>query len=87
MPVELQRKTARLTVLLDPSRKAAFERACHENDMTPSQVLRHLIRDYIGSEGRSLAPSVRPIAVKPAREAALPAPAPSRTARRAAAKR
>ena len=85
--MELQRKTARLTVLLDPSRKQAFERACHENDMTPSQVLRHLIRDYIGSEGRSLSPSVRPISVKPARDAGLPAPTPRRGTRRAAAKR
>ena len=40
-------KTARLTVLLDPSRKLAFEHACRESDMTPSQVLRHLIRDYV----------------------------------------
>lgn len=44
----IQLKTARLTVLLDPLKKVAFERACRENDMTPSQVLRHLIRDYIG---------------------------------------
>lgn len=43
----IQLKTARLTVLLDPPRKLAFERACRESDMTPSQVLRHLIRDYV----------------------------------------
>ena len=42
-----QLKTARLTVLLDPSRKQAFERVCRANDMTPSQVLRHLIRDFV----------------------------------------
>lgn len=40
-------KTARLTVLLDPTRKLAFERACREDDQTPSQVLRHLIRDFV----------------------------------------
>ena len=43
-------KTARLTVLLDPSRKVAFERACREEDTTPSQVLRHLIRDYVEAQ-------------------------------------
>ena len=50
-------KTARLTVLLDPSRKLAFEHACRESDMTPSQVLRHLIRDYVEAQAakRSLA--------------------------------
>ena len=84
--MEPQRKTARLTVLLDPSRKQAFEQACHDNDMTPSQVLRHLIRDYVTSGGRSLLPSVRPIAVQPAREADPP-PAPRRRpARRTASK-
>ena len=43
-------KTARLTVLLDPSRKVAFERACREEDTTTSQVLRHLIRDYVEAQ-------------------------------------
>ena len=43
-------KTARLTVLLDPSRKLAFERACREEDTTPSQVLRHLIRGYVDAQ-------------------------------------
>jgi hypothetical protein len=45
--VAIQLKTARLTVLLDPPRKLAFEQACRENEMTPSQVLRHLMRDYV----------------------------------------
>ena len=55
-----QLKTARLTVLLDPSRKLAFERACRENDMTPSQVLRHLIRDYVqGQQATSRAVPAR----------------------------
>lgn len=63
----IQLKTARLTVLLDPSRKLAFERACREEDATPSQVLRHLIRDYVeGHEAkasrRAPAPAKRAIA-------------------------
>lgn len=56
----IQLKTARLTVLLDPPRKLAFERACREEDMTPSQVLRHLIRDYVEAhDAKSGRPAVR----------------------------
>jgi len=40
-------RTARLTILIDPRKKAAFERLCEEEDSTPSQVVRRLIRDYI----------------------------------------
>lgn len=43
----MELKTARLTVLIDPRTKAAFEAACREADMTPSQVVRRLIRDYM----------------------------------------
>ncbi|HYK99739.1 MAG TPA: hypothetical protein VEU78_00980 [Steroidobacteraceae bacterium] len=45
MPVEV--RTARLTILVDPRKKALFERLCAEEDATPSQVLRRLIRRYI----------------------------------------
>jgi len=34
-------------VLIDPRKKALFERLCSEQDTTPSQVVRHLIRRYI----------------------------------------
>lgn len=44
-PMEL--KTARLTVLIDPAKKKAFEALCAQQDMTPSQVVRQLIRDYL----------------------------------------
>ena len=43
-------KTARLTILIDPSKKQAFEELCHTQDMTPSQVIRRLIRDYMESQ-------------------------------------
>jgi hypothetical protein len=43
----MELKTARLTVLIDPRTKAAFESACREADMTPSQVVRRLIREYM----------------------------------------
>lgn len=45
MPVE--DRSARLTVLIDPRKKALFERLCAEEDQTPSQVVRRLIRGYI----------------------------------------
>lgn len=54
-PVEL--KTARLTVLLDPAKKAAFEHLCAQQDVTPSQVVRQLIRDYLRQHGVQWQPS------------------------------
>ena len=45
MPPE--QRTARLTVLIDPRKKAAFERLCASEDLTPSQVVRRLIRAWI----------------------------------------
>jgi hypothetical protein len=43
----LEDRTARLTILVDPRKKVVFERLCAEEDTTPSQVLRRLMRDYI----------------------------------------
>jgi len=43
----LEQRTARLTILVDPRKKALFERLCAEEDASPSQVLRRLIRGYI----------------------------------------
>ena len=45
MPIE--NRTARLTILIDPRKKAVFEHLCAAADVTPSQVVRRLIRDYI----------------------------------------
>jgi len=45
MPIE--ERTARLTVLIDPRKKQRFEELCAEEDVTPSQVVRRLIREYI----------------------------------------
>jgi hypothetical protein len=47
MTVALEDRTARLTVLIDPRKKTVFERLCAEEDATPSQVVRRLIRRYI----------------------------------------
>ena len=49
----MERKTARLTVLVDPEKKKAFERLCARQDLTPSQVVRQLIRDYLADHGVS----------------------------------
>jgi hypothetical protein len=40
-------RSARLTILVDPRKKALFESLCAEEDQTPSQVVRRLIRAYI----------------------------------------
>lgn len=50
----MENKTARLTVLIDPARKDAFEKLCHAQDMTPSQVMRRLIRDFLNENGIKL---------------------------------
>ena len=43
----MEHKTARFTVLMDPRKKRAFEQLCASQDLTPSQVVRQLIRDYL----------------------------------------
>ena len=45
--VKLEERTARLTILIDPRKKAVFERLCAQEDLTPSQVVRRMIRAYI----------------------------------------
>lgn len=47
----MEQKTARLTVLIDPDKKKAFETLCAQQDVTPSQVVRRLIRDYLAAHG------------------------------------
>ena len=51
----MELKTARLTVLIDPAKKQAFEDVCRTQDMTPSQVIRRLIRDYMDQHGAKAA--------------------------------
>ena len=54
--MKLEERTARLTILVDPRKKAVFERLCAQEDLTPSQVLRRLIRGYIEQRlGRAMA--------------------------------
>ena len=63
----MELKTARLTILIDPAKKTAFEDLCRTQDMTPSQVVRRLIRDYM-EQHEAAAPARK----APARKAAPP---------------
>lgn len=53
----MEQKTARLTVLIDPAKKKALEQLCAQQDVTPSQVVRQLIRDYLKRQGVEWAPN------------------------------
>lgn len=52
----MEKRTARLTLLIDPRKKEIFEEICAAQDLTPSQVVRRLIRQYIieHADGREL---------------------------------
>jgi antitoxin component of RelBE/YafQ-DinJ toxin-antitoxin module len=52
----MENRTARLTVLIDPRKKELFGEICAEKDLTPSQVVRKLIRQYVqeNAGGREL---------------------------------
>ncbi|MCA1771783.1 MAG: ribbon-helix-helix domain-containing protein [Halomonas sp.] len=47
----MEKKTARLTLLIDPQKKQAFDQLCASQDLTPSQVVRQMIRDYLNKHG------------------------------------
>lgn len=48
--VIMEQRTARLTLLIDPNKKAVFERLCRQQDVTPSQMVRRFIREFIEQE-------------------------------------
>jgi antitoxin component of RelBE/YafQ-DinJ toxin-antitoxin module len=50
-------KPARLTVLIDEDKKKAFEAVCAAQDITASQVIRQLIREYLARHGVEYRPS------------------------------
>lgn len=47
----MENRTARLTLLIDPVKKEIFEEVCARLDLTPSQVVRQMIRDYVQQNG------------------------------------
>lgn len=62
----MESKTARLTLLIDPAKKAAFESLCAAQDLTPSQVVRQLIREYLARHGVAYPTRSKVVARKPA---------------------
>ena len=66
--VQLEERTARLTILIDPRKKALFERLCEQEDLTSSQVVRRMIRAYIEERlGRPWTPGEEgPVSDRPA---------------------
>ena len=63
----MQLKTARLTVLITPAIKKAFEEQCRSDDVTPSQVVRLLIRDYMERRVAQAPLAARPALARRAR--------------------
>ena len=55
-PLRMEAKPARLTVLMDAEKKKAFEDLCASQDITASQVVRQLIREYLARHGVEQAP-------------------------------
>lgn len=43
----MESRTARLTILIDPKKKAMFEELCALDDLNASQKIRQMIRQYI----------------------------------------
>ena len=91
----MELKTARLTLLIDPNKKAAFERLCAQQDLTPSQVVRQLIREYLAQHGvqyvasglvanqppHAAGEAAAPEATPPSKDDGAPAPAKRRAGR------
>ena len=71
----MELKTARLTLLIDPNKKAAFERLCAQLDLTASQVVRQMIRDFLAQHGVNYTPSGQGEDESEPPPAASPAPA------------
>jgi hypothetical protein len=81
----MELKTARLTLLIDPNKKAAFERLCARQDRTASQVVRQLIRDYLAQHGIEYTAAGTEDGSAPPAEAAAAAATRPRPARKASA--
>lgn len=54
--IMLENRTARMTVLLDPNKKKAFEELCTRLDATPSQALRQMIREFLAKHNVAWTP-------------------------------
>lgn len=47
----MEDKAARFTILIDAERKKAFDELCAAQDVTSSQMIRQLIREYLERHG------------------------------------
>ncbi len=47
--IMIENRIARLTVLIDPDKKKAFEDLCTRLDTTPSQAIRQMIREFLAA--------------------------------------
>lgn len=47
----MKNRSARLTLLMDPTKKQIFEEICATRDLTTSQVIRKMIREYVQQYG------------------------------------
>ncbi len=54
--IMLENRTARLTVLIDPNKKKAFEELCTRLDTTPSQAMRQMIREFLAKHNVTWTP-------------------------------
>ncbi|HEY8354645.1 MAG TPA: CopG family transcriptional regulator [Methylophilaceae bacterium] len=64
----MENRTARLTLLIDPTKKRIFEEICAMQDLTPSQVVRQMIRDYVQQHGTEEQIRRMPVQPKPERK-------------------
>lgn len=53
----MEDKAARFTILIDADRKKAFDKLCAAQDMTSSQMIRQLIKDYLDRHGVTYTPT------------------------------
>jgi predicted transcriptional regulator len=47
----MEDKAARFTILIDAERKKAFDELCAAQDVTSSQMIRQLIKEYLERHG------------------------------------
>ena len=64
----MENRTARLTLLIDPNKKEIFEEVCAIRDLTPSQVVRQMIRDYVQQYGTEAQIARMPVNLKSERK-------------------
>ena len=54
--MEVEDKPARFTILIDADKKKAFDDLCAAQDVTSSQMIRQLIREYLDKHGVDYTP-------------------------------